>query len=255
MSNLKPSWMCIVVALTAAMPIVVPNAEASSFSVNPVQIYLSPKTPSALLTLRNDSDQPLRFQLSARSWEQSPDDEMELGPTRDVIFYPPLVTLAPKEERKIRVAVATPFGPTEKAYRLVVEELPQLDKPGGQPSGVAVLTRMSIPVFLQATKAIAQAELTALSIENGRLSFSVRNNGNTHFVAEKMTVRALDSAGAVLFDRPMNGWYVLAGRTRLYHVEISAGDCARTAAATVEVQIGSSVLKERLTAQPAACKP
>jgi len=255
MTNSHRSWIPLAVVVTAAVSVAVLHLEASSFSVNPVQIYLSPKTPSTLLTLRNDSEQSLRFQLSARSWDQSPTDQMELGPTKDIIFYPPLVTLVPKEERKIRVGVATPFGQTEKAYRIIVEELPHFEAPGAQPSGVAVLTRMSIPIFLSASNVVARAELEALNVENGRFTFQVRNSGNTHFVSDRITVRALDGAGTVLSDRALNGWYVLAGRTRLYQIEMPAVDCARTVAATVDVQIAGAVLKERLVMQPALCAP
>ena len=72
-------------------------AHAATFSVNPTQVYLSGRTTTSLLTLRNDSDEPLRFQLSVFAWDQRPDGEMLLAPTQDVVFFPAMLTLAPKE--------------------------------------------------------------------------------------------------------------------------------------------------------------
>src|SRR5687768_17676291 len=79
------------------------GASAATFTVNPTQIFLSGKTTTALLTLRNDSEETLRFQLTAFGWQQTPAGEITLTPTQDVVFFPALLTLAPKEERRIRV--------------------------------------------------------------------------------------------------------------------------------------------------------
>jgi|KBSSwiStaDraftv2_1062776.scaffolds.fasta_scaffold220541_3 fimbrial chaperone protein len=229
-------------------------AGTSTFSVNPVQIHLTAKSPSTLLSVRNDSDHELRFQLSAFAWDQTPQDQMRLLPTSDIVFYPPLITLAPKEQRKIRIGTSTTFGAQEKAYRVFVEELPYLDRNGENTTGITVLTKMGIPIFLDATRAVAQATLEEISTHDGQISFRLRNTGNTHFVADKIVVRGFGGAGDVVFDTPISGWYVLAGRVRAYQIDIPEQDCARVTAATVKVQIGTSVLDERL-ATPAACRP
>jgi hypothetical protein len=41
------------------------SASAATFTVNPTQIFLSSKATTSLLTLRNDSEETLRFQLTA----------------------------------------------------------------------------------------------------------------------------------------------------------------------------------------------
>src|SRR5262245_34105720 len=70
-------------------------ASAATFTVDPTQIFLSGPSGSALLTLRNESTQTLSFQLSVFSWAQSRTGEMQLQPTQDIVFYPPLLTLKP----------------------------------------------------------------------------------------------------------------------------------------------------------------
>ena len=59
-------WRLSMAALMSVVPLHARAAGTSTFSVNPVQIHLSAKSPSTLLSVRNDSDHELRFQLSAR---------------------------------------------------------------------------------------------------------------------------------------------------------------------------------------------
>src|SRR5580765_6954876 len=106
------------VSFIVAMAAFAPAADAASFSVNPTQLVLSNKTASALLTLRNDSDETLRFQLSVFAWDQNTDGKLKLDQTDDIVFFPPLLTLAPRESRNIRVAAVTPLGIAEKTYRI-----------------------------------------------------------------------------------------------------------------------------------------
>lgn len=226
---------------------------ASSFTVNPTQIFLAPKGTSALLTLRNDSDQTLRFQLTVFAWDQSAQGEMKLQATRDVVFFPALLTLAPKESRNVRVGASTPFDLVEKSYRIFVEELPPPDPPAQ--SVVRVLTKMGVPIFLQPSKVQAQGNLRDLNVAGGVLTFTVRNTGNVHFVPQTVRVRAMNRAGETVVDKQVDGWYILAGGLRTYELKLPSPECAAVTALTVEVQVGASVLKERLETPPAACVP
>jgi fimbrial chaperone protein len=240
-------------ATAAALHLGVRDGAAANFSVNPVQIHLSAKVPSTLLTLRNDSTETIRFQLTGFSWDQTPGEAIQLAPTSDIIFFPQLLTLKPNEERNIRIGTATDFGTTEKTYRLFVEELPPLDKPGDAKSGVAVLTRLGIPVFMAATKAHSQLEIADLGTQRGSLGFLIRNTGNTHFMTNKVVVRSVSASGAVVLERPLTGWYVLAGRARQYRVDIPPADCPRIASTTIEVTSGNQTVTSRLVATPAGC--
>ena len=241
-------------AAGAALHIGARDLAAANFSVNPVQIHLSPKVSSGLLTLRNDSNETLRFQLSGFSWDQTSNELIQLTPTSDVIFFPQLLTLGPKEERKIRIGTAAMFGAVERTYRLFVEELPPLEKPGETKSGVAVLTRVGIPVFMAATTPLSQLEIGDLGLQRGVLGFLVRNTGNTHFMTSKVVVKSLGRAGEVVMERSLTGWYVLGGRSRQYRVDIPPADCSRIASSVVEVTSGGHTVTSRTMATPAGCK-
>jgi P pilus assembly chaperone PapD len=71
------------------------NVDAATFTVEPTQIVFSNRTNSVLLTLRNESTETLRFELSVFKWDQSPSGEMQLEGTEDIVFFPALLTLAP----------------------------------------------------------------------------------------------------------------------------------------------------------------
>ena len=233
--------------LTAATP-----AAAATFSVNPTQIFLSGRTTSSLLTLRNESTEMLRFQLTAFAWSQSAAGEIELQPTTDVVFFPALLALKPGEERKIRVGSTVAPGAAEKTYRIFVEELP----PAGEnaaASAVRVLTKMGIPIFVRPAKESATAALTELGVRDGALHFALRNTGSIHFVPQSITLRGIASDGQPVFEQQLAAWYVLSGGRRDFDVALSSPDCGRAASVSVEIQLGSTALKETLQTPGGAC--
>ncbi len=228
-------------------------AGAASFSVNPTQVFLSATTKSALVTLKNESDQPVRFQLTLMSWSQAPDGQMQLAATEDIIFFPALLTLNAREERKVRVGATVPPGAVEKTYRLFVEELPPLEKKE-MPNSVTMLTKMGVPIFLQPARITAQAALRDLAVAGGRLSFRLLNTGTVHFAPEAVWVRGLDEAGATLFDQKADVWYVLAGGLRAFDVEVPVARCALVRSLVVEARLPGTMLKETLQAPGGACQ-
>jgi fimbrial chaperone protein len=227
--------------------------EANTFSVDPTQIYLTARSTSQLLTLRNESDQPIRFQLSLFAWSQNERGQMELAPTTDIIFFPSLLTLQPRELRRVRVGVGTDFAASEKTYRLFVEELPALE--ASPENGVAVLMKMGIPIFLRPARMEARAEIAGLSMHESTFTFDLRNSGNVHFVPEAIRVRGRSASGEIVLDRQVEAWYVLAGGTRRFEVSLPRPDCTRVMALAVEVAVAKSRLAAELQTSPAACAP
>ena len=228
---------------------------AATFTVNPVQVFLSAKTRSVILTLRNVSDETLRFQLDAFAWDQDPHGEMSLQPTRDIVFFPALLTLAPGEERNIRVGTTTPPGPSEKTYRIFVEELPA---PAGAilPAGqVRVLTKVGIPIFIEPVKPAAAAQVDDARVRDGQLSFEVRNTGTVHFVVQSVRLTGYDATGARVLEGAIDGWYVLPGGRRRYEVPLPAADCSKVRSLGIEVQTTRATLTERVDAAEGACAP
>lgn len=230
-------------------------ARASAFRVTPVQVALSAKTTSTLLTLSNESSESLRFQVRVYAWNQSPNGEMELYPTEDIVLFPTLVTLAPGKDRKVRIGSATSFGASEKTYRVFFEELPPPEGPreAAAPSQVRILTKMGIPIFLQPAKPRSAGAIDGLSLGTGHLRFLVRNDGNVHFVLRAVRIKGVGAAGDDVFAREVEGWYLLPGGTRVYDVVIPDEVCSQLKGVTVESETEYDTFKARLEMQAEGC--
>jgi fimbrial chaperone protein len=246
-SRILVALLAAATSLAAAAP-----AAAATFSVNPTQIFLSGRTTSSLLTLRNESTEMLRFQLTGFAWSQSPAGEIELQPTTDVVFFPALLSLKPGEERKIRVGSTVAPGAAEKTYRIFVEELPPTGE-NSAGSAVHVLTKMGIPIFVRPAKESAAATLAELGVRDGALHFALRNTGTIHLVPQSITLRGLATDGQKVFEQALAAWYVLAGGRRDFDVALSSPDCGRAASVLVEIQLGSTALAETLQTPGGAC--
>lgn len=212
------------------------TADASAFRVTPIRVDLSSRASSALMTLVNESDKELRFQISVYEWAQeNGSGEMQLTPTKDIVFFPSLLTLKPAEERNVRVGTARKSEAVEKTYRIFFEELPPLetaDAPGAQ---VTVITKLGVPIFIQPQKPAPAGEVANLAYAARKLAFDVRNNGNVHFFARAVRVTGLDADGKPVFQKQREGWYVLRDGSRRYEVELSEPECAKTQTLRVEV--------------------
>ncbi len=232
-------------------------AAAASFTVTPIQVFLGPRTTSALLTVENKSTETLRFQVSASSWSQSPKGEIELAPTEDVVFFPALLSLEPGKERKIRVGVARPATDTERTYRIFVEELPPTEKPilSGNRSEVRVLTRMGIPIFVRPAKMTRGGAVENLKLQRGELRFHVRNSGNMAFSLLSVRIVGTGDEGVTTFEKQAEGWYVLAGGVREYEIPIPPADCARTKTLAIEARTEQETFKASLGVAPESCAP
>ena len=226
-----------------------PLARAATFTVDPTQIFLFNRTGSVLLTLHNESTETLSFQLSVFAWAQSNSGEMQLQPTQDIVFYPPLLTLKPSETRRVRVATATNFDPArEKTYRLFVEELPPTDTP----KGVRVLTKMGIPIFMRPAKEVATASLTDVRQQDGMLKFTLANVGTVHVVPRSVKVRGF-AGSAAAFEKDLDSWYVLAGGRRDFEMALPKSGCAKVTSIAVDVEFESGQVQEQLLTPSGAC--
>ncbi len=232
------------------------SADASSFTVNPIKVSLSGKSQSALLTLQSQTNEEIRFKILVQEWKQSPQGEMQLKDTKDIVVYPGLLTLAPNEERKLRIGSTVPAGAVERSYRVFVEELPPLRAP--QTSGkseVKVLTKMGVPIFVSPAKPVAAGAVEGMTLAKGKLSFTVKNTGNVYFLVQSVRVKALNTAGASTFEKNLEGWYVLAGGTRVWEVEMPKDACAKSKTLSVEVQSAEVNFSGHMDVSAAGCAP
>jgi len=232
------------------------KAEASAFTVNPIRITLSGKDKSALLSLQSQTSEQLRFKIAVKAWSQSPQGEMQLKDTKDLVVFPALLALAPNEERKLRIGSTVPAGAVEKTYRVFVEELPGLRAPQTQAkSEVKVLTKMGIPIFIRPAKPVTTGKVEGMTTAKGKLSFTVKNTGNVYFLIQSVKIKGVDAAGKATFEKNLEGWYLLAGGTRVWNVDFPSAACAKTKSVTFDVQSEETKFSGRMEVAAAACGP
>jgi fimbrial chaperone protein len=232
------------------------TAQASAFTVNPIKITLAGKDQSALLSLQSQSSEELRFKVAVKEWSQNPQGEMQLKDTKDVVVFPALLTLAAKEERKLRIGATVPAGAVEKTYRVFVEELPALRAPQSETkSEVKVLTKMGIPIFIRPAKPQASGVVADMATAKGKLAFTVKNTGNVYFLVQSVKVKAVDAAGATTFERSVEGWYLLAGGTRVWELDFPKDVCVKAKSLTFDVQSEETKFSGRTEVSASSCGP
>lgn len=251
MKNLCSHWWKRLL-LGATLVIPAHAALASDFQVNPVRIDLDEKTRTALLAVHNTSPEAVRLQVSMYTWSQDAQGKVDLTPTQELSYFPSLLTVEPGQARNVRVGGLIAAGVAEKAYRIIVEQLPAGTAPG-EGSQLRMLTRMSIPVFVAPTVHSPNGKIEHLELMDGKVSFSLRNTGNTHVFAKQARIRGLDSEGRSLFDKSQAGWYVLAGEERQFSLEVPGEQCRRLQSLSVEVSTDSGTFPATAAVAGAHC--
>lgn len=225
-------------------------ARAALVAIDPVKVELTGAVPSKSVSLRNNGNERARFQVSAFNWQQSPRGEMQLSPTPDLVFFPSLIELAPGETRRVRVTITAQVSSVERSYRLFVDELPpQAASPG---AGIRVLTRFGLPVF-QAPDAPNPRPGLALQLTRGKLSVSLLNRGNAHFVAQSVRVVGRAADGSVVLQRDLPAWYMLAGGQRDYDVALAADVCHKLTQVSANANTDHGAARSDLQVPSGAC--
>jgi fimbrial chaperone protein len=224
---------------------------AGGFQVYPIRVFLNATESSTLMTVKNDSPEKLRLQVSVMAWDQNKHGEMLLSPTEDIIFYPTLLAINPGDQRNLRVGSHTKDVSQEKSYRIFVEELPPNEKL--QSSGVRFLTKVSIPVFLQPRKLETKSVIDQLALRKGELLFEIKNQGNVHIQPREIRIRGTSPDGGVQLERKIPGWYVLSGGLREYRIDFPKSECLKVKALKVEFDINDKPVNESYVVPADAC--
>jgi fimbrial chaperone protein len=231
-------------ALLAAALLTPAAGRGGDLDVSPVNVELSAKARTALISLRNGGGAPARYQLRAYAWGQRPDGAMDLSPTRELAVFPPLLELAAGEERNVRIGTDAAPAAAERTWRVFIEELPRAET-AEDAARVKVLTRIGVPVFLAPAAPVARGELVFLGRDGARVRLAIRNTGTVRLRPTAVTLALLGADGAPVFEKALDPWYVLAGGERVYEVEVPAEACARAATALASAALERGAIEAR----------
>jgi fimbrial chaperone protein len=214
---------CLLTLLTLFLLLSPAPARSGEWRVSPVRLELGRNAKSGVVTVFNESDEPLQVQIRAFEWTQDAEGRDRYTKTEDLLFFPRMMIFAEKEERILRAGIRVPAAKKEKAYRLYLEEIPGPRKDEGV--NVAIAIRIGVPVFVKPLKEEPKGEIGMMGMAKGVLTIPVRNAGNVHFIIRSTTVTGENAKGEKVFSRDIGGWYLLADASRLYATEIPEDVC------------------------------
>lgn len=185
-------------------------ASAGTLQVNPVLVEITTARRTASVTIRNEEAVPVTIRTYALAWNQA-NGQDNYEETTDVIVSPPVTTIAPGASQLVRVGLRAPAnGP--RAYRLIVEEVPEAN-PGG---GIRVALRLNLPFYIQtAAGDVAQLRWSAQRYPDGGWSFEASNPGVGY---ARLSPDAARAATGVRFDDSIHFGTVLPGSTRRWRI-------------------------------------
>jgi fimbrial chaperone protein len=243
-SALLLSWACFSVGMACA----------GEFAVKPIRLELGAAVKSGVISVRNEGQEKLSFQLQAMQWTQDDSGKDQYADTNDLIFFPKIMTVEPGQEAFVRIGARTPVVPVEKTYRLFIEELPGATKPPetGGPQ-VSFLIRFGAPIFVAPLKPQDGLEITALELAKGVVNLRAKNTGNRHQVVQGIDFRGSDANGKEVFAFTVTDRYLLTGTTKSFTTSIAAGQCARIASLAVNLKTDRLSVDRKLDVSAVMC--
>jgi len=239
------SW-CAAVLPALLFPV---TALAGSFAVTPIRLDFAPSVRTGAITVVNSDTRPLGFQVKLLRWTQNAKGEDVYEESRDLTYFPRLMTLAPETRRVIRLGTQTAAPEVEASYRLAIEEMPgPRDDTTG--SAVAVQVRFAVPIFVAPQQPKVSTELVNLARGDKALHFTLANRGNQHVKLEELALMRGDQMVS-----SASGWYVLPGAQREFSVELGSA-CAGKGSPVFLVLKGEGLdVRRDVTAQLGRCAP
>lgn len=236
-------------ALLSCMP-----AVAGEFSVNPIRLELGAAARSGVIGVRNEGREPLSFQLQAMEWTQDATGQDQYADTQNLVFFPKIMTVEPGKEGLVRVGNKNAVLPTERTYRLFIEELPGIAKtPEGKSAQVNVLIRFGAPIFLTPLKPQDSLDIERFTLAKGTLTISAKNTGNRHQFVQGIQLKGTDDVGTEVYALTLADRYLLTGTAKTYTTAIAADQCAKVTSLTLEFKTDKLSVARKLDVTRAMC--
>jgi len=241
------------VAIVVVVLLIPTWAWSGAFKVTPIKVFLEAKTKTTSFTITNEGEEPITVEISAVSWGQGETGEDRYDATKDLVVFPKVVTLNKGEERLIRLGnQSRASGEREATYRIFAKELP-VTKPGE--IGLRMALQMSIPVFVAPLKQKKKHEILDSQLFDGKIAFTIRNDGNAHLQVGKILATGLNEGGVEVFSKEASGWYVLAGKSRRFAIEVSREECLRAKRIRIEADVEKTKAQSTFEVSTGRCPP
>jgi fimbrial chaperone protein len=249
MTRLMPRLVQLIVPV---LLLLASSGQAAEFQLSPTRVQLDPAHLVDTVVVGNSGATPLRFEVSVKRWRMAADGTWQLTPSDDLIVHPLLLEIAAGTKARLRVGQLVPSqDPAEAAYRIELDE--QAIGPR-QSNSVRMLTRISLPVFVDGVVAGAPAaSLLSPQWHGDAQAITKHNGGESYLPPQTLDVQLRAANGAVLAKQSLQGNYVLAGATLPLRMHLTQALCDRANELRLHLQETGTEL--RLPLSPRHCQP
>ncbi len=215
------------------------QAHAADFQVQPTTLELGGSVKSGAFSVINNGAESINFQVAVKAWTQDATGKDIYEDTKDIVFFPTIMTVEGNQQRAIRIGVKAPPAQKEKTYRLFVEEIPSAKKQiklteGKINAGITIAFRFATPIFIKPLKEEMSAVVEKIDMSKGSVIASIKNTGTVHIKLLNVTFSGKAADGKELFSKEVAGWYVLNGVAVSYETRVPKEVC--DSLATIEVR-------------------
>lgn len=246
--------------LTASLFIAILISQASAdFQVQPTTLDMSSKVKSGVFSVINKGEEKVDFQVSVKEWNQDEKGKDIYADTKEIIFFPKVMTVDPNSQRAIRVGLKTPPSSKEKTYRLFVEEIPvqkkaeEMDTKKNIKAGLTIAFRFSMPIFVKPLRPQEVCTIDKVAMSNGTVKAIVKNTGNVHVKLRNLKFSGKAADGKEVYIKEIAGWYILNGLSSSYEAAVPVEVCGQLAKIEVNAQMEKDNIKGILNVQKNMC--
>ena len=202
----NPHWRSV--PLLAVFLGLASAASAGGFRISPTIGDVGPNQRFASFKVHNPGAEPLTLQISGHDWRQSNGVD-QLQASDRLLVVPPLVTISPRADQIIRVALRADRPSHELAFRLHMLEVLPPPPPGFV--GVRTAVRVNLPLFFAPSIARDELQWQAALDSDGEIRLTAINSGTRHARLQGINVR--DETGQLLTEQ-QGPIYILPAQSR-----------------------------------------
>ena len=235
------------------------RAFASDFQIQPTTLDLSGSVKSGAFSVINNGNEKIDFQISVKEWNQDAAGKDVYADTKDILFFPQIMTVEPFGQRAIRVGLKVPPSQMEKTYRLFVEEIPSPKKTpdvklkGNIQAGLTIAFRFATPIFVKPIRPQESYVIERIEMSKGTVKAIVKNTGNVHVKLRAVTFSGKAADGKELYSKEFAGWYILHGLSLPYEAAVPQELCGKLATIDVKAQTENNNVNGTLNVQKNMC--
>lgn len=220
---------------------------------------LGARVKSGVFSVINNGSDKIDFQVSVKEWNQDEKGKDVLVETKEIVFFPKVMSVEPNAQRAIRIGLKTPPSAKEKTYRLFVEEIPTPKKTTDEnakknvKAGVTIAFRFSMPIFVKPLKPQESYVIDKFEMTAGTVKATVKNTGNVHLKLRAVKFSGKAADGKELFTKEVAGWYILHGLSIPYEAVVPKDLCGQLATIDLVTQTENGTVNGTMNVQKNMC--